>query len=238
MKNRLEDYYNKHAGETCLIIGVGPNLHLTPPAWFDFPSFGVNTLYKYAGYKPTYFVGVDERLKIEDGAMICETYPDVPKFFPAPDWDDLQGENILRFVHKPGLEFSNGGRSPRHKDALTREGITYRRIMDAVFQIAWHMGFTKMLMIGVQHKPYDAADADRAHFWGVDTKAVSNQPFDWWFDGYKYFVNAMSGVQVLNISEDTYVPENILPRDDWRKYAIPNVQKPEKVMEALGYDNH
>lgn len=216
----LADFHNYHKGETCLIVGVGPNLELTPPEWFDYPSFGVNTIYKREGeWRPTYYVGVDERLRLEDGAAIVEKYRDIPKFFPAPDWDALQGENIYRFRHEQRIDFLVGGQSPAMKEALTRHGIAYRRIMDAVFQIAWHMGFTTMLMIGIQHKPNQGNDEDRAHFWGIDTKAVPDQPFDWWFDGYRFFANAMKGVRVLNISEDTYVPENILPRADWRQFA-------------------
>ena len=149
----LADFHNKHSGETCLITGVGPNLHLTPPALFDYPSFGVNTVYRYAGWNPTYFVGVDHRLKVEDGAAIVKRYPDVPKFFPSPDWDDLQGENIYRFMHRQNGELFVGGQSPRDRNALLSWGITYRRIMEAVFQIAYWMGFTTMLTIGVQHKP-------------------------------------------------------------------------------------
>jgi len=211
-------FYNKHKGETCLIIGVGPNLKLTPPEWFNCPSFGVNTLYKYPNYAPTYYVGVDERLRLEDGTQILERYPHVQKFFPTPEWDALQGENIYRFKHHAGGGLKVAGYSANDKDAL-KNGILYYRIMDAVFQIAWHMGFTTMLMIGVQHKPYDAQDSDRQHFWGLDEKAVSNQPFDWWFEGYRHFVSVMNGVKVLNISPETYVPETIIPRDDWRKYA-------------------
>jgi hypothetical protein len=222
---QLADFHNKHKGQTCLIVGVGPNLHLTPPQWFDYPSFGVNTIYKSAllglfdGWKPTYYVGVDERLRLEDGAAICEAYPDVPKFFPRPDWDELQGENIYRFKHEQRADFIVGGQLPSDRHALTQHGITYRRIMDAVFQIAWHMGFTTMLMIGVQHKPTDdLRHDDTAHFWGDDTKAVKNQPNTWWFAGYQFFSN-IQGLRVLNISEDTHVPEWILPRDDWRRWA-------------------
>lgn len=214
----LAEFHNLHKGKTCLIVGVAPNLKDTPPELFNYPSFGVNTIYHYEGWKPTYFVGVDERLRLEDGAALVDVYKDVPKFFPSPDWDELQGENIYRFQHRTQGEFVSGGINASHKDALTKYGITYRRVMDAVFQIAWHMGFTTMLMIGVQHKPYDEKDSDRAHFWGIDTKAVPNQPNTWWFEGYKYFSQNMPGVKVLNISEDTYVPEDVLPRDDYRKW--------------------
>ena len=214
----IAEFHNKHKGETCLITGVGPNLHLTPPQWFDYPSFGVNTIYKYAGWKPTYYVGVDERLRLEDGSAIVETYPDVHKFFPRPDWDELQGDNIHRFAHRTGIDFIVGGQLPSHRDALTKNGITYRRIMDAVFQIAWHMGFTTMLMIGVQHKPNNGKHDDTAHFWGADEKAVQDQPNTWWFDGYRFFSN-IKDFRVLNISEDTYVPDDVLPRGRWQDFA-------------------
>jgi hypothetical protein len=216
----LAEFHNRHAGETCLIVGVGPNLKLTPPEWFNYPSFGVNTIYRYEGWTPTYYVGVDERLRLEDGAEVVKKYRDIPKFFPRPDWDELQGENIHRFYHPPAIGgLFVPGRSAKDKDALTKTGILYYRIMDAVFQIAWHMGFATMLMIGVQHKPNNGNDEDRSHFWGVDVKAVPNQSNDTWFEGYETFTRAMNGVKVLNISDDTYVPVEILPRDDWRSWA-------------------
>lgn len=212
---QLADFHNKHSGETCLIVGVGPNLELTPPEWFDYPSFGINTIYKRAGdWKPTYYVGVDERLRLEHGAAILEKYADIPKFFPAPDWDMVEGENIYRFQHRAGGAFSIGGQSPRDADILTRKGINYRRIMDAVFQIAYHMGFTTMLMIGVQHKP----GTRQEHFWGTDINEP-DKTFTFEEDGYLHFARAMSGVKLLNISQDTYVPADVLPREDWRKFT-------------------
>lgn len=217
----IDDFYNKHKGETCLIVGVGGNLDLTPPHWFDYPSFGVNTMYKsiekgkYDGWKPTYFVGVDERLEREDGAAISEVYRDVIKFIPYPDRDTWKGENFYRFYHRAG-DVILGGRLPNQAKALTDIGVGYRKIMDAVLQIAWHMGFTTMLMIGVQHKITD----QQAHFWGKDVKSIPEKDLHYWFDGYAEVIRAMgSKVKVLNISEDTYVPSEIIPRDDWRKYA-------------------
>lgn len=212
----LQDYYNLHDGQTCVIASVGPNLPLTPPEWFNYPSFGVNTIYHYTkltGWKPTYFVGVDERLWREDGAAILETYPEIPKFIPSPDRDTFKGENFLRFHHRPGEMFI-GGQSPRDIKALTQWGISYRRILDAVFQIAFWMGFTRMLLVGVQHKP----GTRKEHFWGT----ASHDPAeDFKFEeaGYAECIRMMgSRVTVLNLSEDTYVPESVLPRDDWRKW--------------------
>ena len=225
----LSDFHNLHKGETCIIAGVGPNLKLTPPELFDYPSFGVNTIYKYLGWQPTYFVGVDNRLMVEDGEMIADVYRNVIKFVPAPDFNSLEGDNFYRFKHRTTGEIAQGGKLANHKDALTQNGIYYRRVMDAVFQIAWHMGFTTMLTIGIQHKPHDEQDADRQHFWGLDAQAVPNQPFDFWFDGYRECVRMMNDVQVLNISADTYVPVDVLPRDDWMNW----MSKPMKYFNDM-----
>jgi hypothetical protein len=219
---KIEDFYNLHKGETCLIAGVGENLKLTPPELFDLPSFGVNTIYRYEGWKPTYYVGVDERLRLEDGAAVIEKYSDIPKFFPTPDWDGMKGDNIYRFLHRTGGDLTVGGHLANQKDALTKFGLNYRRIMDAVFQIAWHMGFTTMLMIGIHHKP----NTRRAHFWGQDETQVGHD-FIFEESGYIHFHRAMQ-VKILNISADTYLSEKVLPRDDWRKFV-----KSQKLETAL-----
>lgn len=212
MKTNLSEFHNCHAGETCVIVGIGPNLELTPPELFDFPTFGINTLYKRGGeWKPTYFVGVDIELLKRDGAALVEAYKDVPKFFPRPDFDELQGDNIYRFVHRTGIELVTGGKLANRADALTHTGITYRRIMDAVFQIAYHMGFTTMLMIGLDHG--DRKD----HFWGRAEYEPQND-FMWEEIGYAECLRMMNSVKVLNISEKTHVPESIIPRGNWRDW--------------------
>lgn len=227
MKSSIERFHNLHKGGTCLIVGLGPNLHLTPPGLFNYPSFGINTIYKQDDWKPTYYIGVDERLRLEDGAAVIEKYADIPKFFPTPDWDVMKGENIYRFVHAQRGDLFVGGQNPRDIKTLTTWGITYRRIMDAVFQVAAWMGFSTLLMIGVQHKPGER----HKMFWGEDHGEPET---DFRFEelGYQECLRSIPNIRILNISVDTYVHEDVLPRDDWHKYAtIPNVKKPALVME-------
>jgi hypothetical protein len=211
---KIEDFHMLHKGETCLIASIGPNLHLTPPEWFDYPSFGVNTIYRYEGWEPTYYVGVDGRLEREDGAAISEKYAHIPKFIPTPDRDTWQGENFYRFTHRLG-DIYIGGWLPWHPHALTRRGIGYHRILGAVFQIAYFMGFSRMLVIGVQHKPGEESE----HFWGFDRKGFQGQPSTIWFNEYRHWAHLDKGIQVLNISEDTYVPDDVIERADWREFA-------------------
>jgi hypothetical protein len=99
--------------------------------------------------------------------------------------------------------------------------------MHVAMQLAYYMGFTTLLMIGVQHKP----NKIHAHFWGDDRTAENpHYVIDQWFPGYAELVKGMGehGVKVLNISEDTYVPASVLPRGDWRDY----VSKDERILSG------
>ena len=58
----------------------------------------------------------------------------------------------------------------------------------------------------------------KKHFWGTFEPEPDSQLDTHWIIGYSALVRAM-GIKVLNISPDTYVPETVIPRDDWRKYA-------------------
>lgn len=209
------DFYQKHQGETCIIVSNGPNLELTPPEKFDYPSIGVNRIYKYKGWRPDYFVGVDERLWKEYGPDIIKVYADIPKFLPTPDRDDIEAPNLVRFKHFHSSGHYIGGHLPTQKEALTTHGITYQRILGAAFQIAYYMGFAKILVIGLQHKPGD----ENNHFFGDDPRGFAGQPINHWFDEYRHWANFSSAVEVLNISEDTYVPEDVIRRADWKEYV-------------------
>lgn len=205
----LTDFYQIHKGETCLLVGNGPNLLETPPEWFNYPSFGMNTIHKYEGnWRPSFYVTVDQRVMREFGDDILNKYADIPKFIPRPNLNKWQGENFYRFLHRPGKMNLDAGR-PKGLD----EGITYRNVMHAVIQIAFYMGFTTMLLIGVHHKPFKA----QVHFWGTDHGMNCVTAYPDWLDGYRFFVDNLPA-KLLNISENTYLSEEFIPRGDWRDW--------------------
>lgn len=195
-------------------MGNGPNLSLTPPHWFEFPSFGMNTIFMLEGWKPTYYVAVDSRVMREFSEAINEKFGEIPKFLPTPNLDKWQGPNIYRFYHRPGLLWPWGALPLWPSGLMTEQGITYGNVMHVAMQIAYYMGFRKMLIIGMEHQKFKAQE----HFWGVDHATSANAPIDEWMAGYKTIREGM-GVEMLNISPYTHVPEDILPTDDWMKYA-------------------
>jgi hypothetical protein len=214
-------FHNLHAGQTALLVGNGPNLQLTPPERFNYPSFGMNTIHLYEGWKPTYYAAVDKRVWREFGEAIAEKYRDIPKFVPAPKLDSWQGENFYRFVTRSGSMIVPQ-KPPNAAVSMTNYGIAYSNVMNVAMQLAWYMGFTTLLMIGVQHRLGEM----RQHFWGEDTGMSINSNIperrEAWMDSYRVLCDAMKGVRVLNISRDTYVPDDVLPRGDWQDWITKN----------------
>jgi hypothetical protein len=205
------DYFDKHSGETALLVGNGPNLYKTPPELFDYPSFGLNTIHKYEGWKPTYYVAVDYCIYEGFGEAINSAFPDIPKFVPSPVADQWTGKNFYRFPKKTG-----DIKIPVNRQNTLKDGFVFYNVMHAAMMVAWYMGFTTLLLIGVEQKP--EVGALREHFWGTDIDTPESQTDVHWNIGYQVLSHALH-IKVLNISQDTYVPENILARGDWRDYA-------------------
>ena len=212
----ISDFHNIHKGGVCLLVGNGKNLALTPPETFSFPTFGMNTIHLYEGWKPTYYTTVDSRVMIEFGAAVYERFIDIPKFIPTPNLDKWQGENFYRFYHRPGVLWPDSQAKLWPSGLLTEQGITYGNVMHIAMQLAYFMGFTTLLVIGMEHKEHKAQD----HFWGCDHRMGANIDIAEWLHGYKVLANGMieHGVRILNISVDTGVGEDVLIRDDWRNW--------------------
>lgn len=213
--SQIAPFKNIHAGKTALLVGNGLNLHLTPPQWFDYPSFGMNTIHKYENWQPNYYAAVDVRVMKEFGTAITERFANIPKFIPSPNLDKWQGENFYRFLYQHGPLWHKEHGRIWNPDQLERS-IRFANVMHVAMQMAYYMGFTTILIIGMQHKP---GEAD-VHFWGTDEGMGTKQPLQIWLDGYEQLARDMRarGVTVLNISEDTYVAESIIPRANWRDW--------------------
>lgn len=208
----MQELYQTQTG-ACLLVGNAPNLYLTPPECFDLPSIGMNTIHRYEGWMPNYYVTVDQRVLREFGEVVNEKYRAIPKFVPTPHLDGWQGENVYRFNHL-AHELWNDRYIWTTK--TIREGFAYHSAMHAAMQVAAYLGYTTLVMIGVQHKP----DAGRMHFWGEDVKMPHDVPLRDWLTGYSVLAKSMKrcGIEVLNVSEDTYVDESILPRGNWKDW--------------------
>ena len=218
----IAPFHNKHQGETMLLVGNGANLCLTPPECFDYPSIGMNTIHLYDGWIPTYYVTVDRRVMREFGGAVYEKFKGIPKFIPSPKLNHWKGENFYRFRSRPGPLLTPRERSQKiWQDNIGQSEITYVNVMHVAIKLAFFMGASTILIIGMEHKPHNAQE----HFWGHDAGIKSkdaNLPDI--YAGYRQLCTGLEAhnVKIINISEETFVPEAIFPRNDWKKWSKQN----------------
>lgn len=205
----LQNLYNSHAGETCLIIGNGPGLADIPLTFLQqYASFGSNLLYKLREFTPTYYGAVDQKVLVPRRHALNNYYKNVPKFVPDR-FPDYQADYVYYFHHRPGEIWQGNQDGPL---MLTRPGICYVNITHVLLQIAYWMGFTTMLCVGLDNT------ADGAHFYGQTEPGYSALEWD---KGYKIlydgFRAAKTPREIVNISTRTEAKN--LPRKDWQDYA-------------------
>jgi len=208
----LAGFYNIHDGETCLIVGNGPSQSDLPLEFLHkYPSFASNTVFRREGFMPTYYATVDKRVWREFREEVDNKFSDIPKFFPTPDLDRWEGKNIYRWYHRPGALWPWNGKVIWPRDILSKKGLVYACVTHVLFQLAFFMGFTTMLLVGADH------DKPAQHFWGEDTQAPGKPHLDAWARGYKELAEGFAPrVKVLNISTKTKL--NVLERDDWSNW--------------------
>lgn len=143
---KIRAMHNLHYGERCFIIGNGPSLNQTNLSKLrnEF-TFGLNRIYllfPQIGFSTSYFV-INNRLVMEQFRHEIVRDVPAPKF---TSWEnfDLAGdipEMYFLFRHN-GAGFY-GDLSKGHWGGAT---VTY-----AAIQIAYHMGFTTVYLVGVDH---------------------------------------------------------------------------------------
>lgn len=142
----LSDYYNIHKGETCIILGNGPSLkQFDWRAAHDkrYPIIGTNRVY-LSGHQPDYYVAVNDLVIHQFHGEITEL--SCPKFLPK------RMETIFGDGHMdPSITWiSTEERRPifREHPGEMWEGHTVTYV---ALQLAFVMGFTKVILYGVDH---------------------------------------------------------------------------------------
>ena len=137
----LQDYKDKHRGETCLIIGNGPSLEKTPlkELCAKYVSFGANKIYGLV--TPTYWTCVDVDMLHDCGEWVIK----------HPGWKP-EARFVTRGFPLPGSEQLNvviaqGFSTDAAKAVIIGGTVTYVNM-----QLAYYMGFTTALLVGLDHK--------------------------------------------------------------------------------------
>ena len=135
---KWNELYNKHEGETALIIGNGPSLRDVPRDFpLKYPTFGTNRIYLLDGFTPTYYCSVNPLVIQQFSEDIAQI--SAPKFLPAGYcFDDtclpLNSTGMVLFA--------------QDASSYIYEGHT---VTFVCMQIAYYMGFRDVLLVGVDH---------------------------------------------------------------------------------------
>jgi len=133
----MNQYKDKHIGETCFVIGNGPSLKDVHQSIFGYyPTFGTNRC--YLRFIPDYYVAINP-------LVLAQNIDDIAKL-PCP-----------KFVREEYAEKAGGfglvstGRkvfsyNPR---AYVYEGFTVTYV---ALQLAFYMGFEVVLLLGIDHR--------------------------------------------------------------------------------------
>lgn len=202
---------------TCLLIANGPGLNDIPLEFLQkYPSFGTNNIFLKEGLTTTYYVVTNLNVVKQSRKNIIE-YPASIKFSK-----DLTLQN---FVHYSDFNKDLFTRNPAYG---INEGHTVTHVC---LQIAYWMGFTTVLIVGLDHKYNDTGTPNkRVVKTSEDTDHFCKEYFPpgtvWQYpdllQSEKAYKIALENYQaawrkIINIS--TVSACTIFPREHWKKYA-------------------
>jgi len=146
-RSRLRAYRDKHKGHRCFIIGNGPSLNKTDLSLLKHEvTFGLNRIYLLfdeIGFATTYHVTVN-KLVIEQSLEELSNLS-IPSLIA---WD---ARDLIEFRRNTIFLQSVIRDGPRFFKNITKgiwEGATVTYV---AMQIAYYMGFEKVILVGVDH---------------------------------------------------------------------------------------
>jgi hypothetical protein len=144
---QLSKMKDTHRGKRCFIIGNGPSLRQTDMSKLqDEYTFGMNRIYLMfpdLGFHTTYFVSVNHLVIKQCAQEILHL--EIPKFLPwgsRRDMPEATPDTIFLNTSCPGRGFCEDVRRPIWIGAT----VTF-----VALQLAYHMGFEQVILIGVDH---------------------------------------------------------------------------------------
>lgn len=136
--DNARDLYNAHKNETCIIACNGPSLKDVPLDMLnDHITFGLNKCHLLKGFRPTYFVCVNPLVLAQ---LPSEVYQQTYWKFTTRLLNDSHAWT-LRSMRTPMFSYS-----PLD---YVYEGHT---VTFVALQLAFYMGFSRVIMVGLDHK--------------------------------------------------------------------------------------
>lgn len=146
-QERLVSYRGRHAGERCFILGNGPSLRDTDLSKLESEAtFGLNRIYLLfdeMGYQTTYFVAVN--------TLVIEQCAEDIRALAMPKFITWRGRRWL--ADDPDTVFLDTDYTPPPTFSEVATGRVFEgsTVTYVALQLAFHMGFEKVILVGVDH---------------------------------------------------------------------------------------
>lgn len=188
-ERRLAALKDKHKGERCFIMGNGPSLNQCDLTKLRGEiTFGVNSIFlntDQMGFVPTYYV-VEDILVAEDRARQIDAFKGPTKFF---------GNYLRRFLSEGPdtlwtnvrVNYADYANFPHFSTDAVRQLWVGGTVSYICLQLAYHMGFRDVHLVGFDHNyaiPNDAKiDGNR-----IETTSTDPNHFhpDYFGKGYRW----------------------------------------------------
>ncbi len=144
-RERLRALRDKHWGERCFIIGNGPSLKKTDLSLLrgEF-TFGLNRIYLLfdeLGFATSYYA--------VSNPLVVEQWPDEIARVPCPKFVTWHAHKMIDFT--PNMMFYATRGTPRFYTDILQGLWVGSTVTYATMQIAYYLGFHKVILIGVDH---------------------------------------------------------------------------------------
>jgi len=147
---RLARLAGRHAGERCVLVANGPSLNRMDLSGLRHKlTIGLNKIFLCLHrfqFQPRYYVAVNDTVLRQSADRIRAL--NSVKFLAARAADAGLVEDGLTYLVRSTGEVP---RFSRHLDQGMHEGWT---VTYAALQVAWHLGFSEVVLIGLDHR-YD-----------------------------------------------------------------------------------
>ncbi len=158
----LEMLANKYAGRRAFIIGNGPSLNkLDMTKLKDEITFGVNNIFynfETMGFKPTFYI-VEDRLIAQDRANeinelagVIKIFGEYTKKYKFQDKDDVIWANVI-------VDYEKYPDFPHFSENTATCLWVGGTVSYLCMQLAYHMGFDEVFLIGFDHNYIIPSDA-------------------------------------------------------------------------------
>ena len=147
----ITDYKDTYRNGTCVIVGNGPSLNTVPLDFlYQYPTYGQNKIYMLEGFTPTFYVCTDP-----SGVI---------------DRDTVNEMQTIRFTRRgTGFKYTNEFVTTNRRYFSTRPDIEVYEGYCVTFislQLAYYMGFSTVLLVGVDARYVEGEENHFAEGYG------------------------------------------------------------------------